>query len=153
MIQRRTLLLSLTALSACGTQQQTPDQLKSYIEALSTGTSAILTSLQAVPGVRLTVGQVSSIQDALNTIQANAAAIANAATPGSDNVQAIANAVTALVPLVAPFYPAAPAVAAVMQAALALVPVVLAMAGRQTAGTAPTMAPERAAEVLRARGR
>lgn len=152
MIARRHLLATIPALAVAACAGQTAPQLTTYVQAIAGGLAGILTDLQAA-GVKIPPATTSAIQTELDVIRQDADAIGTALTPDPDMVAAIGAAVSALVPLVTPFFPAAPGVAVALQAALALVPVILAMVGHPVAGAAPTMSPAAALLVLQGNAR
>jgi len=151
-MKRRTILFgaaSVSALALAGCAGQTPTQLQSDVTAISQGLSGIVSALKAIPSVPANI--VAEAQTAISAIQTNAATIAAALTPQASVVQQIAQAVTTLSTLLTPFFPLSAPVAGVVQAALALVPVILAAVGVQSAGASlSTMTPEQARLVLRA---
>lgn len=154
---RRTFVLMLAfAAAGCSGGANAPSSaptLQSDVTLISSGLSGIIALLQATPGVSLPPAIAAQAQMILADIQANAAGIAASATPGADPVKAISTAVNTLANILAPYLPQAPGVAALIQAALALLPVILAMAGLTGAVKTrrPTMAPEQARAVLKSR--
>lgn len=140
---RRELIAFAAALpfAACSTP---PDQLKTDIATLAAGLGGILTALPGLPTDTRT-----KAQGFLDTITQNASMIASAAQPNPDTVAAIGSAVQALAAVLVPFVPQGAVVATVLQAALALVPIVLAMVGRPVAGAAATVTPDAARGILK----
>ena len=143
-ILRRTLCCATPALALAlavtGCAGQTTTQLQADVTAISSGLAGVVAALRALPGNPVPASVIAQAETVIADIQGNAAAIASTLTPAPSIVQAIGTAVSTLDALVAPFFPQAPAVAAVVQAALALVPVVLASAG---IAAAPLAAPPR----------
>jgi hypothetical protein len=158
MNRRRTLTLILAAaLAGCGQNNATPNApsaptIQSDVSLISSGLSGIVAAIQATPGVSLPANVAAQAQAILADIQANAAGIAASLTPGQKPIDAIKTAVNTLANLLDPYLAKAPGASALVQSALALLPVILAMAGLSAAGTRrPTMAPEQARAVLRSR--
>jgi len=155
--RRRTLVLILAAaVAGCGVggaNAPSEPTLQTDVTLISTGLSGIVASLQATPGINFPAAIAAQAQMILADIQANAAGIAASLTPGPDPVKAVATAVNTLANLLAPYLPQAPGVAALIQAALALIPIVLAMAGLSGAVKTrrPAMAPEQARAVLKSK--
>lgn len=154
--RRRTFVLMLVfAAAGCsgGANAPSAPTLQSDVTLISSGLSGIIALLQATPGVSLPPAIAAQAQAVLADIQANAAGIAASAAPGTDPVKAISTAVNTLANMLAPYLPQAPGVAALIQAALALIPVILTMAGLTGAVKTrrPTMAPEQARAVLKSR--
>ncbi|MDA8251086.1 MAG: hypothetical protein M0Z28_18210 [Rhodospirillales bacterium] len=133
-------------LAACAGQTQT--QLQADVQAVAQGLGGVVSSLSAVPHVPQAV--VTQAMALIGQVKADAAQIATALTPNPNVVQHIADTINALLPIVAPYFPVAPAVAAVLQAALALVPVILAAVGKPVPAGAATaaMTPAQARLVL-----
>lgn len=129
-ISRRDLLgatAATLALAACA--GQTTSQLQADVTTISTGVQSVVTDLAATPGVHVPPATLAQIGATLATIKADAAQIGATLAPGQSAVSHFSDAVNALVPLLTPFYPAAPAVAATVQAAVTLAQVVLSEAG------------------------
>ncbi|HET6195099.1 MAG TPA: hypothetical protein VFE12_05080 [Acetobacteraceae bacterium] len=151
-MQRRVVLSGLVlspvlAVIGCGTSQ---DQVKTDVSLIANGLSGVVSALQALPAGRIPPDVLSRAQAIIGDIRMNAAAISQAITANPDTVQAISSSVSTLSVLLTPFFPAAPAVGLAVQAALALLPVVLAAVGRTPAAAtaAPKMTPEQARAVL-----
>jgi hypothetical protein len=154
MNRRRTLTLILAAaVAGCGKNAApSAPTIQSDVTLISDGLSGIVSLLQATPGVNLSANVAAQAQMILADIKANAAGIAATATPGAQPIDAIKTAVNTLAGLLDPYLGKAPGAAALVQSALALLPVILAMAGMSAAGTRrPTMAPDQARAVLRSR--
>lgn len=142
---------ALVALGACQATSSSTS-LQTFVTAISNGLSGILTDITAIPGVVISPATMTSIQNELNILASDASQIGSVVTSSSaGTVQAISAAVTALVPLVTPFFAGAPFVATAIQAALALLPTILAMVSAPApAGVAPKMTPAAAVAVLQA---
>lgn len=154
MLDRRRLLAAsslagILALTGCGTV--TAPQAESDVQLLADGLSGILDSLKALPAnLAPPQATLDKIQAELDLIKSDAAKIGTAVAGGGSIVQEIAAAVGAIVPLATPFFPAAPAVAAVLEAGLALLPGILAAVGIKTAtnGYPAVMSPYQARLIL-----
>ena len=133
MISRRRLITTASALallSGCSLVNQTADQIKTDIETIAAGLAGLATAASAfVPPAVL-----AQVQTVINTIEADAANIANSITGISTNslVTDIANAVGVLGTLLAPFFPQAPVIAGIVQAAAALINFVVQTLGLNT---------------------
>lgn len=138
------------ALGLAGCANQTASQLQSDVQTIDQGVSSIVVDLTATPGVTLPPATLAAIKSELAAIHADAAAIAAAATPNQTVVQTFSEAVSALVPLVTPFFPAAPAVAATVQAAVTLAQFVLAQVSPTKAAAVDPAAVARSRVVLQA---
>jgi hypothetical protein len=129
-ITRRTLFgtaAATLALAACA--GQTTSQLQADVTAIATGVQSVVTDLAATPGVHVPPATLAEINTTLATIKADAAQIGATLAPGQSVVTEFSMAVNDLVPLLTPYFPAAPAVAATVQAAVTLAQVVLSEAG------------------------
>lgn len=136
-MNRRSFLATSTALAVAACAGKTQTQLQSDVELIAAGLSGVVAALQGLPsGMKPGADIITQAEAAIADIKANAAEIATSLTPQASTVQAIANAVSTLSTLLAPFFPVAPAIAAVVQAAVALVPVILSAVG----ATAPASA-------------
>lgn len=116
-------LIGTSALAACAGRTQ--DQLAADVNLLATGLSGVVAALQNA-SLKIPADIITQAQAAIDDIKSNAAAIGSALTPNANAVQAIGSAVSALSALLAPFFPVAPIVGTVVQAALALIPTILA---------------------------
>lgn len=151
---RRTMfkLLGVTALvplfTGCAGSGPGPTQLQSDVEALADGLSQVVGFLGGIAPADI----LAKVQAEIDIIKANAATIATAITPSADTITAIKNAVNAIVPLVTPFFAAAPVVGMIVNAALSLLPVILGAFGMpQVAMIAPgtRYTPDQARVILR----
>ncbi len=149
-LSRRRLLAAASAclaLSACA--GQTTPTLQSDVQLIAGGLSTLATTLQALGVVPANV--IAEVQAEIDAIQAKAAQIASALTPGVSAVQAISASIEVIAALLAPFFPAAPTVASLVQAALSLVASLLAQLGVATARrAAPAYTPDQARVILAA---
>lgn len=137
--------LVIAALAACSSTTA-PTTLQTDAQLISSGLSGILTQLQAIPGVTIAPSTVAQIQSELAVIGQQAQQIGSLATPGSTAAQTLATAVSTVSALVTPFFPAAPLIAAAVQAAI-----VLAQGLTGAAGAAlGKMTPDQARLVLKA---
>lgn len=148
---RRHILLAAPAilLAACNA---TPQQIESDATIISTGLQGVLPALQAL-GVQIPPAVSTTITATLAQIAADAPLIAAALKPDATLVQRFAAGVQALAGLVGPYLPQAATVGALVQAALALLPGVLALAGIAAAAKAPAMGATQARAVLKAGAR
>lgn len=131
--------LAISVLSGCSLiSSTTPSQLQQDVTTLADGLSGIVGALQSLPAnLQPSPDVVAKIQTEIDAIKADAAAIGSTANPSSTTVQRISTAVGIVASLVGPFFPAAPMVAMVVQAALAILPVILSAVGIATAAAAP----------------
>jgi|WetSurMetagenome_2_1015567.scaffolds.fasta_scaffold13380_7 hypothetical protein len=139
MHSRRHLLILSTATAfgalLTGCAGKTESQLQTDVSLIANGLGNVLGTLKNIPGLNVPADVSAKIDAELAVIKSDASAIATALTPDANTVQAIADAVNAIYPLVTPFFPAAPAIAIAVQAALDLVPVILAAVGKSSAST------------------
>lgn len=147
---RSVALASLILAAGCnGTAPPTQDELTRNVNLIATGLSGIVTILRGLPPGSIPPDTLTKAQAIIDDIRTNAPAVGTALAPNPDKVQAIANAVSALSVLLSPFFPVAPVVGGLVQAALVLVPIILTLAGRRpAAAAAPTMTPDQARTTL-----
>jgi len=153
-MNRRTLILGASALpllavAGCVTAP-TASQLQTDVTLIANGLSGITSALAALPNSPVPASTLAQINAEIATVKADAAAIASAGS-STTLVTGLTAAVQAIVPLVTPFFPAAPLVAGVVQAAVSLISTVLAQAGIAGAAVGapvPTMSPAQARLVL-----
>jgi hypothetical protein len=142
-------------LGACAAiKSSTSDQLTTDVGLLVTGLAGLSGAIANLPPnvVKVPPATLAQINAAIADLQANAGKVGTALAPNADAVQAVVNDVVALSALATPFYPASPLIAAVVQAALAMVPGLLVFIH----GNAPTVAnaaaqkysPDQARDVL-----
>lgn len=148
---RRALVLAMVgavALQGCGNQP--PDQLKTNIGLVVSGSRSIVTALGALPSVP--AGDLAKAQAALADVQANADAIVNATAPAGNAAQQLMAAVAALAQIALPFFPQASGYVAIISAVVSLASVIVGMVGAKPV-PAPAgvvaMTPSHAAEVIR----
>ncbi|PPQ27079.1 hypothetical protein [Rhodopila globiformis] len=151
-MNRRTLLgiaalLPAATLFACGTQ--TPSQIATDVNLIAAGLATTVNSIRQIPGVP--TAAVTQIEQYLTTIQADAAQVASAtATPATSTVQEISQVVQALASVALPLVPAGSVMQATIQAAVSLLPVILAAVGVSGAGVPVTFLPSQARTILAA---
>lgn len=140
-MHRRALLttsafaIAAGALAACSSIQSflgnpttAPTQLAADTNLIASGLSAAVVSLQAIPG--LSPAALIKVQSDLALVQADAQKIAVATVPTSSSlVQEIAQGVQAIADVALPVIPNGSAIVAVINAAVSLLPVILAAAG------------------------
>lgn len=142
MLRRRTILAAsaawpaVLALSACG--GRTASQLQVDVQTIAAGLASIATDLAAVPGLNIPSATMTQIQNEIALIKSQAAEIAGALAPGQTVVTDFVETVQTLATLTQPFFPQAPAVAAVITAAASLAQIVLQEAGALTASESRT---------------
>ena len=152
-MNRRTLLASAAALipagilAACG-QNLTISQVAADINLEAQGLAPVVAALAAVPNIPAVT--VAKAQALFAVIQADAKAFATSvANPPAGTVQEVEQAVQALAAIAAAI-PALAPYAVVIQAAVALLPVMLASVGVPVVGSAPKMSATQARAVLAA---
>lgn len=148
--RRQTVAFSLVLLaSACA---KTPDQLQSDVNLIASGLSGIVGVLRNFPQIPIDV--LTKAESYIADIKSNAALIGSAISSNADVVKTITNAVLALQGLLAPFFPIAPIVGMLVQAAIALLPGIMALVGQvmpkaaAPAGGLPVPSPEQARKTL-----
>lgn len=155
-VAARSLMLAVVAGIAAACQGKTQDQLQADVELIVNGLKTVVPTLQGLPeNLRPSADIMAQVQKALDTVQANASQVGTALAPHADAIQAVSDAVVALSGLLSPYFQAAPVVAAVVQAALALLPGLLvlvqkappAAAAKARAGMSPAEARKKLTEV------
>lgn len=161
MISRRTIIAgapTAALFAACSTgaeRGRTQTQLQADVALIAGFAAQLLPMLQAA-GLALGADAMARVQLEIGIIRADAAQIAVAATPDAATVQRIASSVQVISDLVLPMLPAGNRVAVIVQAALALLPVILGAVGVAGAPraisrlAAPGMTPDAARAALRA---
>ncbi len=139
-------LIAALNLTGCAGTAATPTQLATDVNLIASGLSAAIASISQIPGVSATV--VSQLQADLATIQADAAKVAS--TPQASIVQEIGTVVQAVATIALPLIPGGSAVAATVQAAVSLLPAVLAAAGVNGVTIAAQFTPDQARLILAA---
>jgi hypothetical protein len=153
-LSRRALLgtSGLSALAACTTSTTSPtvSQIASDVNLIATGMTSVVTALQDVPNIpAATLKQLQSYVVALQ--QAASTVATSTATPATSAVQEIVTVVEDIAPIALSFVPGGGAIAAIVQAAISLLPVVTAAVGIAGAPVkAPVYTPDNARLVLRA---
>lgn len=144
-------LVGVLALSACaqtgGPTAQPPSvsQIATDVNLLATGLIPVVTALATTPGVDPKV--VAAAQTALQTIQNDAKVLAASVQPSPDIVSEVVQTVevlaglTGTVPALAPFAPA-------IQAAVALLPVILQVANINIQASPPAIMPAAQARMI-----
>ena len=146
--RRAMLSLSAAALAATSCAGKTPSQLATDVGLIASGLASVVTSLAQAPGVP--AATLAQLQGWLATIEADAAQVA-AASAGAGGVVEFARAVQALAAIALPLIPGGSAIAALIDAAMSLLPMVLGTVGISGAPlAAPVYAPDQARLILRA---
>ena len=149
-MNRRTLLATAAALiplAACGTKL-TISRVAADINLEAQGLATVVAALAAVPNIP--AATIVKAQSLFAVIQADAKAFAaSVANPPAGTVQEVEQAVQALAAIAASI-PALAPYAVVIQAAVALLPVMLASVGVPVVGAAPKMGAAQARAVLAA---
>lgn len=146
MTNKSIVLASVIAVTACAGLTQS--QATADVQTLAAGIKNLDTAMAAVPGMNTKI--LAQIQNEDDIIQKDAALIASAAVPSASLVTQIDNAVGAISALATPFFPGAPAIAAVVSAAVTLGQVIVQETGTPTAGATPGMTPAQARKILQA---
>ena len=153
--RRRALFYGVAAapiLMVLGRCAGTPStsQLATDVGLIASGLAAAIAAVAAIPGVP--AATVTQLQGYLATIQADAKAVAAAtATAATGTVQEIVSAVQALAPIALSFVPGGSAVVAIVNAALSLLPSILAAIGVAGVSTVKAVySPDSARLILRA---
>jgi hypothetical protein len=149
---RRSILAmagAAVALSACGTTI-TSSQLATDVQLIASGLSSAITAIAAIPGVP--AATVTQLQGYLATIKTDAGQVAAAtASAGTNVVQEIASTVQTVAGIALPLIPGGSAIVPIINAAISLLPTILAAAGVTSATkTSPVYSPEQARLILRA---
>jgi hypothetical protein len=149
---RRTLLFSSVIIPAAvlvGCQMQTASQIASDVKLIASGLTAAMADIRLLPGVP--AAAVTQLDFYLATIQAAAAKVASAtATPAASMIQEVAQVVQALAAAALPLVPGGSVIEAAIQAALSLLPAILAAAGVSGAVAPGKYQPAQARAILAA---
>jgi hypothetical protein len=151
-MNRRTLLgtaafVPAAALLACGTQ--TPSQIATDVTLIASGLAAAITSIRQIPG--MPTAALTQLESYLAIVQADAAKVASAtATPATSTVQEISQVVQAIASVALPLVPVGSIMQAAIQAAVSLLPVILAVVGVSGAGIPVKYQPSQARAILAA---
>ena len=151
-MNRRTLL-RITAfapgIGLLGCEAQTASQLAADVNLITSGLTAAVAPVKQIAGVPSAALTQSDFYVA--TIQTDAAKVATAVgTPATSTVQEIGQVVQALASIVLPLVPGGSVIEATIQAAVSLLPVILAAAGVSGAGVPVKYRPEQARAILAA---
>lgn len=143
MLTRRKLLAttgaSVLALSVAACSSFSASQIQQDVAAIAAGLASLVSAASSFVPPNI-LAQVTTI---INSIESNAALIGQALTPSTSLLQNISAGISALSALLAPFFPMAPGIAMIVQAALALMNVVLTATGvitPPTPASVPAMA-------------
>ncbi len=148
MIVRRRLFLGLPAVLAGCAALPTPSQLATDVALVSSGVAAAAQQIAAIPGIAASV--LTKVEADALVVSADAAKVAAAAGQASGLVAQIAAAVEEIAALVLPLFPSSQPFVPLINAALSLLPTLLAEAGvRGAAVAAPVYTPEEARLILR----
>ena len=126
----------------------TPDQAKTDVDLIASKLAMLPDALQSA-GLAISADLMTQIKAAIAAIQAQDQTIASAITVNPSLFDNFSAAVNALVPLVQPFFAAAPQIGLAIQAAMALLQAVLASV-HGTAAVGTKMTPAQARAVLHA---
>lgn len=132
----RAILCGAVALSvvACSAQNTSPSQIATDVNLVASGLSAAVTQVAAIPGINPTV--VAQLQADLALIQKDAAQVAaDTAAPSASLVQEIASTVQAVATVALPLVPGGAPFVPVIQAAVSMLPTLLAAV--HVSGAAP----------------
>ena len=149
---RRTLLCAtaiapIVALVGC--QAQTASRIASDVSLIASGLTAAMAEIKLLPGIP--AADLTRLDFYLATIQADAAKVASAtSTPATSTIQEIAQVVQALASVALPLLPGGSVIEAAIQAALSLLPVLLAAVGVSGAGVPAKYQHSRARAILAA---
>lgn len=151
MIQRRTLLLAGTAaLAGCATL--TPAAIASDVQLVATGVQALAPLLGPLGVPAATIAQVVALAADVSAQVTSVGSVVSSLTPPS-NIQAIVTDVNAIATVALPLLPNTPSgnsARAIILAAQALLPGILASAGLPVpTGAAPGVSPDDARAVLK----
>lgn len=124
-------------LAGCSTSAvPAPSQLATDVGLVASGLASVVAAIAALPGV--SAATVAQVQGYIATIQADAAQVAAAtANVGTSVVQEIATTVSAVAGVVLPLFPATAGIAAIVQAAMSLLPTIMAAVGITSAPSTP----------------
>ncbi len=149
---RRTLLFAsaiVPAVAIVGCEVQTASQIASDVQLIASGLTAAMAEIKLLPGIP--AADITQLDFYLATIQAGAAKVAAAtSTPATSTIQEIAQVVQALASVALPLLPGGSAIEVAIQAALSLLPVILAAVGVSGAGIATKYQPSHARAILAA---
>jgi hypothetical protein len=149
-MNRRTLLRAtvavpaLAALAACGASLS---QVTSDVQTIASGLAGIMPQISSIPGIA--ASSVAKLSGYLADLKSLASQVAANATPSATTIQQVASDVQAFADLALPLIPGGAVYVVAINAALALLPGLLAAVG-VSAGSleAPEMTPAQARSVL-----
>lgn len=150
---RKLALIALLALGACANGQPAPtSQLVTDAQTLAAGVKALVVDVAAIPNSGIPAATLVQIEAECDTVSNDAAAVAAASQAQlPTTVAALEADLPVLSAMLTPVFPAAPAVAVAVQAAVTLGTTIAQEAGATGASTvAPTMTPDAARLILRA---
>jgi hypothetical protein len=149
---RRSLVFlsaATVALAATGCAGTTPSQLASDVQLIASGLASAAAALMQVPGVP--AATLTQLQGYLDTIKADAAAVASGPSGATGTVQEIASTVQVVASIALPLIPGGSAIVAIVEAAVSLLPAILAAVGISgTTGAVAVYTPDQARLILRA---
>jgi hypothetical protein len=149
---RRTLLFAsaiVPAVAIVGCEVQTASQIASDVNLIASGLSAVMAEIKLLPDIP--AADVTQLDFYVATIQAGAAKVASTvSTPATSTIQEIAQVVQALASVALPLVPGGSAIEVAIQAALSLLPVILAAVGVSGAGLPTKYQPSHARAILAA---
>lgn len=158
MLSRRKLFLTAGALAlpvalGANTCNMTTAQWQSDIDTVVNGLKNLVPLITAA-GVKIGAGTMGQINKLLADIQANEAGIGGALTPNVGTIQQIQQDVGLVAALVAPFFPQATAVGALVEAAVSLIGFVVAQVNPTAAAAKalPQFDPATARAILEGKG-
>lgn len=148
---RRDFLSSLalgTVLTAtgCSTSSTAASQLVADVNLIASGLAAAVASIKQIPGVP--AARLSQLDADLAAIQADAAKLVTAVAPST--VQQIGQVVQAVAAIALPLVPGGSAIEATVQAAVSLLPVIMAAVGVSGAAMSVKFPPAQARLILAA---
>jgi hypothetical protein len=141
------------ALAACGAADTTATQLATDVSLIASGLSSAIISIGAIPGVPAAI--VTQLHSYLTTITNDAAQVAAFAS-GADTstVQEIVSSVQTVADITLPLIPGGSTIVPVINAAVSLLPAILAVVGITSATTTrPVYTADQARLILRAAAR
>ncbi|WP_428485925.1 hypothetical protein [Rhodopila sp.] len=126
---------AVAATTACATTTAVPPQLATDVNLIATGLAAAIAGIKQIPGVP--IAALTQLDADLATIQVDAARITSA-TAGTaiSTIQEIGQVVEAIAAVALPLIPGGSTVETTIEAAVSLLPVILAAVG--SAGAART---------------
>jgi hypothetical protein len=149
---RRTLLFAsaiVPVVALVGCEVQTASQIASDVQLIASGLTAAMGDIKLLPGI--SNAAVTQLDFYLATIQADAAKVASTTSiPAASTIQEIAQVVQTLAAVALPLVPGGSVIEAAIQAALSLLPAVLAAVGVSGAAMPAKYQPAQARAILAA---